>query len=105
NSGRIGAGPPDRRSRLGVELFLLATANLTQVPVGVHQRQVGEGNVATDTQHLLCEPEREGVVVAGGDQDPVWLNRFENVDREVARQGLVVAGGGGVVAERRDEHQ
>ena len=58
---------------------------LAQVPLGVHERQVGERDVRPDALDLLGVPEREGVVVARGDQDAVRLHRLEDVVGEVAR--------------------
>ena len=88
-----------------VELRRLPAAQLTEVPVGVHQREVGERHVAPDALHLLRVPEGEGVVVARRDEDAVGFDRLEHVDGEVARQRLVRAAGRDPVADQRDERQ
>ena len=82
----------------GVELRSGPALQLAEMPPGVHEREIGQGHVRPDAEHFLGEPEREGVVVAGGDQDAVRLHRLEHVDGEVARQVLVGAGGAGVIA-------
>ena len=59
-----------------IELRGLPPRQLAQVPLGVHEREVGEGHVGPDALDLLGVPEREGVVVAGGDEDAVGLDRL-----------------------------
>ena len=102
-SGLRRAQPPDRRRGGRIELRRRAALQLPEVPPGVHQGEVGQRHVRPDAQHLLREPEREGVVVARGDQDPVGLHRLEHVDGQVAGQVLVGAAGAGVVAGQRHQ--
>ena len=97
---------PDRRRAVQVERRGHPTPQLAQMPPRVHQREVGEGDVGADPLDLLRVPEREGVVVAGGDQHAVGRHRLEDVMRQVPGHRLVRPARGDPVADERDEcHQ
>ncbi len=67
-----GGGIESRQSRgtcAGIDRPDRVVAQLAHVPVGVGQRQADHGHVLPDPFHLLSPPEREGVVVAVGEED------------------------------------
>ena len=84
-------------------------AQLAHVPVGIRQGEADHGHVLADALDLLGPPEREGVVVAVGEQHAVRRHAVEQVVGEVRgepRVGTVPpAGGGPVEAERHQRQQ
>ena len=77
--------------------------DLPQIPVGVGERQIDDRHVLSNALDLLRVPEREGVVVAGGDEDAVRLDRLQQVIGEVARQRLALSRCGQPVAGEWDQ--
>ncbi len=73
------------------------------MPAGVHQREVGEGDIGPHSLYFLGKPERERVVVARCDQDAVRLDRFQQVHREVVGQRLMGPARGKAVAQERHQ--
>ena len=64
---------------------------LAHIPVGVGERQVHDGHVLADVLDFLRIPQGEGGVVACRHEDAIRLGRLQEVEREVARQGLALA--------------
>ena len=105
-----GHGNGQRLGLVGLALHLI------DVPAGAQQHQVADTHVGTVAFDLLGVPEREGVVVAEGEEDGVGLARVEVVLGH--RQGRVTVGAVVVVpvllghhaghqadADQRDEHR
>ena len=64
--------------------FVGRTAHLCHIPVGGEIRHVDHSDVGAVAFHFLCIPEREGVVVAGGEDDAVFVYARQVVHAEVA---------------------
>ena len=70
--------------------FVHGVFHLVDVPVGSQQGRVDNPHIRTDVFHLLRVPEREGIVIAVGDEDAVFPDRFQVVAGEFHR-GVAVA--------------
>ena len=81
-----------------VEREIRPALDLAQVPVGVHQRLVGEDHILPHALHFLGIPQGEGVVVPGGYEHAVGLDRLQEVHGKVAGKRLSGAGRGEPVA-------
>jgi threonine/homoserine efflux transporter RhtA len=67
----------------GLALVGLA-AHLVDVPIGVQQAEVHHAHVGADAFHLLGVPQREGVVVAVGEEDGVRCAAVQVIGCQVA---------------------
>src|SRR2546422_4002963 len=99
------AAPIDRRRLRRVERGERPPLQLPHIPVGVRERQVDDGHVLADVLDLLGVPQGECVVVARRHQHAVGLDRLQQIEREVARQGLTLARGGEIIPHQRYQRQ
>src|SRR5918997_46975 len=103
NTGFCRPGLPERRCFLRLELWCLPAPELPQMPTRVHQREIGQCDIASDTFHLLRIPERKGVVVTRGDQNAVRLDRLQDVVGKITGESFVSSARSHSIAEQGNE--
>ena len=59
---------------------------LFDVPIGIAQGEIHDGDIAPDPLDLLQIPQRERIVVTVREDDPVWLDGLQQVVGEIPRQ-------------------
>ena len=77
--------------------------DLPRVPVGVQQRRIRDDHVLANPFDLLRIPEREGVVVADGDEHTIRLDGIQQIVGEVACVRLATARRTAKVCEERHD--
>src|SRR4029077_21161327 len=97
--------PVDRRRLRRIERRERPPLQLSDIPVGVRERQGHNRYVLADVLDFLRVPQGEGVVAPRRHQHAVGLDRLQQIVREITRQRLTLARGGEVIPPQRDQRQ